>query len=123
MTPLDLEEQSPYRHADRPTVIVRLAYRDSQVDTEALLDTGATVCVFDATLAALLGIPLTRGRRVPIFGLDGTIRAARMMPLDLMVLPESAGIRLRQTEVGFFSAVDFGLSHSHRTIHLGLSRA
>ena len=105
-----------------------------------MLDTGASVCVFDATLATLLGIPLIRGRRVPILGLDGTIRAARMVPLDLTVSPESAGIRLRQTQVaflegvertvgnllglkGFFSAVDFGLSHSHRTIHFGLSRA
>jgi hypothetical protein len=73
-------------------------------------------------------------------GLDGTIRAARMVPLDLTILPVSAGIRLDQTEVafldgvertvgnllgreGFLSAVDLGLSHSHRTIHLGLSRA
>ena len=140
MTPLDLKEQLPYRRADRPTVIVRLVYGGSQVDTEAMVDTGASVCIFDASLATILGIPLTRGRRVPILGLDGTIRAARMMPLDLTVLPESASIRLRQTEVaslegvertvgnllglkGFFSAVDFGLSHSHRTIHLGLSRA
>ena len=140
MTPLHLEEQFPYRRADLPTVVVRLSYGDSQVDTEAMLDTGASICIFDAGLASVLNIPLTRARRVPILGLDGAIRAAPLVAIDLVVLPESAGIRLGQIPVaflddiertvgnllgreGFFSAVDLGLSHTHRTIHLGLSRA
>jgi hypothetical protein len=139
MTALHLEEQFAYRHGDRPTVIVRLVYGDSQVDTDAMLDTGAGLCIFDASLASILNIPLTRARRVPILGLDGAVRAARLALLDLTVLPESAGIRLNQTPVafldgvqrtvgnllgreGFFSAVDLGLSHARRAIYLGPSR-
>jgi hypothetical protein len=140
MTPLHPEEQFPYRRADRPTVVVRLSNGDSQVDTEAMLDTGASVSIFDASLAALLDISLARARRIPVLGLDGTIRAAALVPLDLAVLPVSAGISLERMPIafldgiertvgnllgrdGFFSAVDLGLSHARRTIHLGLSKA
>jgi hypothetical protein len=140
MTHLHLEEQFPYRRADRPTVVVRLSYGDSQVDAEAMLDTGASVSIFDASLASLLDISLARARRIPVLGLDGKIRAAALVPLDLAVLPVSAGIRLGQIPVafldniertvgnllgreGFFSAVDLGLSHARRTIHLSLARA
>jgi hypothetical protein len=140
MTSLHLERVFPYRRADRPTVVVRLVYGDSQIDTEATLATGASLCVFDASLADVLGVPVTRARRVPIVGLDGTIRTAPLVLLDLAVLPESAGIRMGQVAVafldgiertvgnllgrqGFFSAVDLGLSHARRTIHLGLTKA
>jgi hypothetical protein len=140
MTPLHLEEQFPYRRADRPTVVVRLSYGDSQVDTEAMFDTGASVSIFDASLASLLDISLARARHIPVLGLDGKIRAAALVPLDLAVLPVSAGISSQQIPVafldgiersvgnllgrdGFFSSVDFALSHARRTIYLGLARA
>jgi len=138
MTSLHLERTLPYKRGNQPTIVVRLAYGDCQIDTEAMLDTGASVCVFDASLAHVLGVPLTRGRQVPIVGLDGTIRPAPLVLLDLTVLPVSAGISLGQIPIAFldgiqrtvgnllgrqrfFSAVDLGLSHARRTIHLGLS--
>ncbi len=138
MTDLHFDRLLPYIRADRPTVVVPLAYGDSIVDTEAMLDTGAAVSIFDTGLALILGIPLTHARRVPILGLDGGIRPAPLVTVGLAVLPESSAVRLGQATVaflddvertvgnllgreGFFSAVDFGLSHARRTIHLGLS--
>jgi len=138
MTALHLDQQFAYQHPDRPTLVVRLSWNGSQVDTEAMLDTGAAVCIFDTSLAYVLGIPLHPATSVPVLGIDGRIRRAPLVRLDVTVLPESAGIHLSQIAVafldgiaqtvgnllgreGFFSAVDLGLSHAGRTIHLGRS--
>jgi hypothetical protein len=52
----------------------------------ALVDSGADYCIFPDDLAVNLGIDLTKGPRLPIYGITGKAIEARLAKVSLAVI-------------------------------------
>lgn len=55
----------------RPVITIELIHKGTEVPYEVLVDSGADVCIFDAQIAAILGIDITEGERHEIAGITG----------------------------------------------------
>jgi hypothetical protein len=120
-----------------PIIRVELIPTDGSdpVTADALTDTGSEVTLFDEIVAARLEIDLSTAPAVPISGVGGETREAKLAEVEMRLLSlselvyrgeiafapniESAfGNLLALDVLNFF---DFGLSHANRIGYLGVS--
>ena len=52
----------------RPIIPIKVSHNDQSIRQEVLVDSGADLCLFDAQIGELLGIPVTKGREKHLFG-------------------------------------------------------
>jgi hypothetical protein len=52
----------------RPIITIKVSHNGQAIRQEALVDSGADICLFDAEIGELLGIPITSGREARLVG-------------------------------------------------------
>ncbi len=115
---------------------MRLRREDAWINLLAMLDTGADISLFDAELAAALGLAsdTTPDYRLTVLGIGGAVRQIDCWRVEVSVLPED--LRLQTSLViglvprlgkstgnllgrDFLESLDFGLRHHERRLYLG----
>jgi aspartyl protease len=56
----------------RPVIPIEITYEERSIKYEALVDSGADFCIFDAQIAAILGIQVENGQSREVAGITGT---------------------------------------------------
>jgi hypothetical protein len=56
----------------RPVIRIEVIKNDIEVPYEVLVDSGADICIFDASVAIVLGIDLLKGERYQVSGVTGS---------------------------------------------------
>ncbi len=82
----------------RPIIPIELSYRDISIPYEVLIDSGADFCIFDAEIAELLNLPITKGERRQFAGVTGDRAFMYMHPVEMKI-----GNWSYKIEVGFSS--------------------
>lgn len=80
----------------RPVITIELIHKGTEVPYEVLVDSGADVCIFDAQIATILGIDVTKGERHEIAGVTGAHEPYYVFPLTIRI-----GGRLYTIRAGF----------------------
>lgn len=80
----------------RPVTPVEVIKNDIIVPYEVLVDSGADICIFDASLAVVLGIDLVKGERYQVSGVTGSPQYYYLHKVTLSV----GGIKYT-TDAGF----------------------
>ena len=136
-----LNLQHEFAYSEKPAIPVRLFVGQASVVTEALLDTGASVSLFDAELAAALGLGWLspQGRYgFDVIGVGGNVRRIPCLYVGLSVIGAPDDLTFTSLFIGFvphlatsvgnllgrnlFEMVDFGLHHHvlpSRRLYLG----
>jgi len=60
--------QGAFPPAIRPIISITVSHNDQRIRQEVLVDSGADLCLFDAQIGELLGIPITEGREGRLVG-------------------------------------------------------
>lgn len=55
------------------------------VPSEALIDSGADLCIFDAELADIFGIDVTKGEPRSVAGIEGVVETQYIHPVKLTI--------------------------------------
>lgn len=55
----------------RPVIPIKVRYKDRTVNYQVLIDSGADICIFDASVAALLGVKLDPSKKAIMVGITG----------------------------------------------------
>lgn len=84
----------------RPVVPIKIQYRNRSVIYEVLVDSGADVCMFDAEVGDVLGIPLFDGSSGEVSGITGVTK-----PYYVHFVTISIGDQSFEAEAGFLSNV------------------
>ncbi len=82
----------------RPVIPVEVVCNSLEVPYEVLVDSGADLCIFDASIADILGIDVVKGERKAVSGLTGFPEFYYLHKTSIKV----GGIEYK-TEVGFMS--------------------
>ncbi len=69
----------------RPVIPIVLRSRGRWQSYEVLVDSGADSCVFDADIAEVLSIPLTKGELRYVGGITGSVETYYVHPVTLIV--------------------------------------
>lgn len=69
----------------RPIIPIELSYQSISIPYEVLADSGADFCVFDAEVADILGLPITKGKRRQFSGITGGRANMYIYPIELRV--------------------------------------
>lgn len=80
----------------RPVIRIEISYGSINVPYSVLVDSGADICIFDADIAAILGIDITKGIRHEVAGLTGVPQYYYLHRVSIIV----GGISHR-ADVGF----------------------
>jgi predicted aspartyl protease len=126
------------RYDDVPSIplIVRHGQAGNDVQIEAYIDTGADGTLLDETIAQALGIDLSAGNPARVRGVGGGFLPGRMALIELvfereetLIVPVVATFAAGVLEsvgnllgLDVWTALDLGLSHSTRSVYLGLPR-
>lgn len=84
----------------RPVVPIKIQYRNRSVTYEVLVDSGADICMFDAEVGDVLGIPLFDGASGEVSGITGVTKPYYIHPVAI-----SIGDQSFEAEAGFLSNV------------------
>lgn len=84
----------------RPVIPIKIQYRNRSVTYEVLVDSGADVCMFDAEVGDVLGVPFFDGVSGEVSGITGVIKPYYIHPVTI-----SVGDQSFEAEVGFLSNV------------------
>lgn len=60
----------------RPVIDIRLLWNSQSTQYRVLIDSGADFCIFHSDVAAVLGIPIARGKKMIFYGTSGTPQVA-----------------------------------------------
>lgn len=82
----------------RPVILIEVIKNGLEVPYEVLVDSGADLCIFDAHIAEILGIDVTKGERREVSGLTGFPEFYYLHDILLKV----GGLEYK-VEVGFMS--------------------
>jgi hypothetical protein len=101
--------------AIRPIITITVSHNGQSIRQEVLVDSGADICLFDAEIGELLGIPVTDGKEARLLGATSeTPQSYYLHPVTITVggwdYPIEAGFVPNFTpafgivgQVGFFS--------------------
>lgn len=70
-------EAFPLRvNVNRPVIDIRLLWNNQTIKYRVLIDSGADFCIFHSDVADILGIPVTKGKKLTFYGTSGTPQTA-----------------------------------------------
>jgi hypothetical protein len=69
----------------RPVIDVRLLRTDKSTQYRVLIDSGADYCIFHADVAEVLGISLTRGKKMIFYGTSGAPQEAYFHEIQIEI--------------------------------------
>lgn len=69
----------------RPVIDIRIEWNSQSTQYRVLIDSGADYCVFHAEVAEVLGIPLTKGKKMIFYGTGGTPQAAYFHTIQMEI--------------------------------------
>ncbi len=84
----------------RPIIPIEVSYQDISIPYEVLIDSGADFCIFDAEIAEILGLLLTKGEKRHFAGVTGDKAFAYMHSVEMTI-----GGWSYQIEAGFASDI------------------
>ncbi|MDI6689689.1 MAG: hypothetical protein QMD66_02100 [Actinomycetota bacterium] len=82
----------------RPIIPIELSYQDISISYEVLIDSGADFCIFDAEIAEILNLPITKGVKREFAGVTGDRAFMYMHSIEMKL-----GGWSYQIEAGFSS--------------------
>lgn len=94
------------QYAKMPLLQVQLKHGKKSLDIECLVDSGAEDCLFNADVAAALGIDLTKGTAHKYEGIGNILVAGHVYPIMLKVKGFETWIRI---EAGFIDENEISL--------------
>lgn len=69
----------------RPVIAIEVVYASRAVHYEVLVDSGADFCIFDAEIAEILGIEVTKGEKKMVWGITGSGEPYYVHPVTMRV--------------------------------------
>ena len=84
----------------RPVVPIKLNNRDVSIGYEVLVDSGADLCIFDAEIGEALGLDISKGKKMEVFGVGGKASFYYLHKVEIEV-----GGWKHKIEAGFMSDV------------------
>lgn len=82
----------------RPVIRIEVVKNNLEVPYEVLVDSGADICIFDASIAQILGIDVVKGEKHEVSGLTGFPEFYYLHPIIIKV----GGLKYK-VDVGFMS--------------------
>ncbi|OGE64540.1 hypothetical protein A3J13_00740 [Candidatus Daviesbacteria bacterium RIFCSPLOWO2_02_FULL_36_8] len=82
----------------RPVIRIEVVKNNLEVPYEVLVDSGADLCIFDASIAQILGIDIVKGEKHEVSGLTGFPEFYYLHPITIKV----GGLEYK-VDVGFMS--------------------
>ncbi len=80
----------------RPVIPIEIKYNNLSVPYEVLVDSGADICIFNAQIADVLGINISKGIKVQVGGMTGFPEDTYIHTLHIKI-----GGRIYKIDVGF----------------------
>lgn len=80
----------------RPVIPIEVEFNNLSVPYEVLIDSGADICIFNAQIAEVLGINISKGVKVQVGGMTGFPEDTYIHMLQIKI-----GGRIYKIDVGF----------------------
>ena len=79
-------EAFPDRHVViRPVIDIRLLWNHQSTQYRVLIDSGADFCIFHSDVALVLGLPVTRGKKMTFYGTGGSPQVAYFHTIQIEI--------------------------------------